>query len=88
MRPPLFGVIFIQRDARAEGPHWSPDSLGGPDWIVGCGDDSQDTPGLIFPWEADQGDLPGPACVPESRQEGDPIGRDRVSLRTLDAATP
>ena len=46
------------------------DGVGGLDWDAGCGDDRQDTPGVFFAEEDDQGDLPRVADFSKGRAEG------------------
>ena len=47
---PRYGVIFIQSGPRRVGSTLASRILGGRDWNAGCGDDRQDTPGVLFPW--------------------------------------
>ena len=49
-RDPAAGVIFIQSGPRRVGSTLASRILGGRDWNAGCGDDRQDTPGVLFPW--------------------------------------
>ncbi|MGC2782732.1 MAG: tyrosine-type recombinase/integrase [Roseiarcus sp.] len=49
-RDPATGVIFIQSGPRRVGSTLASRILGGRDWNAGCGDDRQDTPGVLFPW--------------------------------------
>jgi hypothetical protein len=85
-RDPAAGVIFIQSGPRRVGSTLASRMLGGLDWNAGCGDDCQDTPGVLFPWQADQGDLRRTALVAQGRAEGHPLERDRVPLRAFAAA--
>src|ERR1700722_5994691 len=49
-RDPATGVIFIQSGPRRVGSTLASRILGGRDWNADCGDDRQDTPGVLFPW--------------------------------------
>ena len=82
---PRYGVIFIQSGPRRVGSTLASRILGGLDWNAGCGDDCQDTPGVLFPWQADQGDLPRAALIAQGCAEGHSLERHRVPLRTFPA---
>ena len=79
-RDPAAGLIFIQSGPRRRGSTLASDFVGGRDWNADCGDDRQDTTGVFFAWQADQGDLPRAAGIAQGRAEGHPVERDGVSV--------
>src|SRR6202789_1614918 len=84
-RNPATGLICIQSEPWRRRVHIGLPMTGGLDWNACCGNDREDTAGLFFAREGDQGDLPGLACFAESGPEGHPVERHRVSLRALAA---
>ena len=56
-RDPAMGLIFVQSGPRANGSTKVSSFPGGRDWNADCGNDRQDSPGLFFSRQADQGDL-------------------------------
>jgi hypothetical protein len=85
-RDPATGLIFIQSGPPGSGSTLASSILRGLDWNVDCGDDRQDTPGVLFAGEADQGDLPRAAGLAEGRSESHSVERDRVPLRAVATA--
>jgi hypothetical protein len=57
-RDPATGLMCVQSGPRRGGSRLASDTVGGFDWDAGCGDDRQNTPGVLFAGEGDQGDLP------------------------------
>jgi RNA-directed DNA polymerase len=79
-KDPLLGVIGIQSGPPNRRVHIGFHDSWGPDWDVGRGDDCEDSPSVFCTREGDQGDLPGSRCLPEGREEGDPLGLNGVSV--------
>ena len=85
-RDPATGLMCVQSGPRRDGSRLASDTVGGFDWDAGCGDDRQNTSGLFFAGEGDQGDLPRAADFAQGGAESHPDGGDGVSLRAIPAA--
>ena len=66
--------MCVQLGPRGDGSKLASNFVGGLDWDAGCGDDRQDTSGIFFSGQSDQGDLPRAADFAQGSAEGHPDG--------------